>query len=129
MNEKLIKKAKDKSKKIIGYTIWGLVVILVVSTIKNISRVTAIRSEVDKEKQRLEKMQADNTKLQEQINEAQSEEFIDKQIRDKLGLTREGEAIVVLPDEEIIRNFAPPKVSEEQTLPDPNWLKWKKLFF
>lgn len=120
---------KLKFKTLLGYAAWIFVVILLVSTIKNINRVISIRKQVNEEKQRVEKMQADNAKLQAQIMEAQGSEFIEKQIRDKLGLTKAGEVVVVLPDESVVRSLAPPITVNEETLPDPNWLKWKKLFF
>ncbi len=128
MNEKRLELVKKKFGKLIGYTIWGLIVIFSISTVKNISRVVSIRKQVEEERVRVEKMEAENKALQTQINEAQGTEFIEKQMRDKLGLTKEGEAMVVLPDEEIVKSFAPPLSTIENSLPDPNWMKWKKLF-
>ena len=118
-----------KFKSVLEYAIWFLVVLLLISTVRNIGRVISIRKQVEVERQKVEKMQADNAKLQTQIAEAQGQDFIEKQIRNKLGLTKEGEAMVVLPDESIVRSLAPSLTSEEETLPDPNWKKWQKLFF
>lgn len=128
MNEKRLELVKKKFGKFIGYTIWGLIIIFSISTVKNINRVVSIRKQVEEERVRVEKMEAENKALQTQINEAQGTEFIEKQMRDKLGLTKEGEAMVVLPDEEIVKSFAPPLSTIENSLPDPNWMKWKKLF-
>jgi cell division protein FtsB len=116
------------TKKALGYATWALIAFLLISTIRNINRVAGIRTQVEKERQRVEKMQADNAKLEEQIAETQGSDFIEKQIRNKLGLAKVGEAIVVLPDEEILRKLAPQITSEEDVLPDPNWKKWLKLF-
>lgn len=129
MVDKKTELLKLKFKNILGYAAWIFVVILLVSTVKNVNRVLSIRKQVEEEKLRVEKMQADNAKLQAQIMEAQGSEFIEKQIRDKLGLTKAGEVVVVLPDEAIVKSMAPPVTTNEETLPDPNWLKWKKLFF
>ncbi len=115
-------------KKVLSIGTWALVVLLLISTLRNIQKVAGIRSQVEKERQKVEKMQADNTKLEEQIAQAQGSDFIEKQIRDKLGLVKPGEAIVVLPDIEILKKLAPQETSEEDTLPDPNWKKWLKLF-
>ena len=118
-----------KFKSVLGYAIWFLAALISISTVRNIGRVVSIRKQVEAERQKVEKMQADNAKLQTQIAEAQGQDFIEKQIRNKLGLTKEGEAMVVLPDESIVRSLAPSLTSEEETLPDPNWKKWEKLFF
>lgn len=128
MADKKLELLKLKFKSLLGYATWFLVAALLVSTVKNVNRVIGIREQVREEQERVEKMQADNAKLQVQIAEAQGSDFIEKQIRDKLGLSREGEAIVVLPDESIVRSFAPTTTTSEETLPDPNWKKWLKLF-
>jgi cell division protein FtsB len=127
--DKKLETIKLKFKSLWGYVIWIIVIILVFSIIKNINRVLNIRKQVQIERQRVEKMQAENVGLQAKINQAQGQDFIDKQIRDKLGLTKEGEAIVILPDESIVRSLAPSVSTNQDTLPDPNWKKWKKLFF
>ena len=129
MKNKKLGLLEVKFKSVLGYTIWFLIVLLLISTVRNIGRVINIRKQVEVERQKVEKMQADNVKLQTQIAEAQGQDFIEKQIRNKLGLTKEGEAMVVLPDESIVRSLAPSLTSEEETLPDPNWKKWEKLFF
>ena len=128
MADKKLELLKLKFKRLLGYATWFLVAALLVSTVKNVNRVIGIREQVREEQERVEKMQADNAKLQTQIAEAQGSDFIEKQIRDKLGLSKEGEAIVVLPDESIVRSFAPTTTTSEETLPDPNWKKWLKLF-
>lgn len=128
MADKKLELLKLKFKRLLGYATWFLVAALLVSTVKNVNRVIGIREQVREEQERVEKMQADNAKLQTQIAEAQGSDFIEKQIRDKLGLSKEGEAIVVLPDESIVRSFAPTITTSEETLPDPNWKKWLKLF-
>jgi cell division protein FtsB len=120
---------KNRFKNLFGYAIWILIALLIASTVKNVNRILAIRRQVDEERQKTQKIEEDNAKLQREIAEAQGSDFIEKQIRDKLGLSKAGEAIVVLPDESIVRSLAPPKTIEEETLPDPNWKKWEKLFF
>ena len=119
----------DWLKKALGWGTWILVVLLLVSTVRNIQRVKGIRSQVEKEREKVAKMQAENAQLEEQIAIAEGTNFIEKQIRNKLGLVKPGEAIVVLPDTEILKKMAPQIVTEEDILPDPNWKKWKKLFF
>jgi cell division protein FtsB len=129
MNEKNINTIKTKFGKVFGYAAWGLIIIFSVSIFKNINRVMNIKKQVEVERQKVEKIKAENESLQAQIDEAQSQDFIEKQMRDKLGLTKEGEVVVILPDEEIVKNLAPSLTSIGSTLPDPNWVKWKKLFF
>jgi cell division protein FtsB len=125
---KIIESAKNKAKKLFGLAAWVLALFLLISTVRNIARVRAINSLVQDEKNKVEQMKAENAKLQAQIAQTQGEAFIEKQIRDKLGFAKAGEAIVVLPDVAILRKLAPQVPVEENSLPDPNWKKWLKLF-
>ena len=125
---KVIENVKTKAKKLLGVATLVLVLLLLISTIKNIGRVRSINNAVQKEKDKVEKMKEENARLEAQIAQTQGSAFIEKQIRDKLGLAKAGEAIVVLPDSEILRKLAPQMPVEENTLPDPNWRKWLKLF-
>ena len=115
--------------KVGGYAIWVLIVILSLSVFKSFGRTAQIKAQIEAEKAKLAKIQAENNKLQEELVQTQNPNFIEKEVRNKLGLGKQGEAIVVLPDADILRNLAPKKVVEVDTLPDPNWKKWEKLFF
>ncbi|KKS95820.1 MAG: coiled-coil [Microgenomates group bacterium GW2011_GWC1_43_13] len=125
---KIIEYVKIKAKTLLGIATWVLALLLLVSTVRNIGRVRGINSAVQEEKQKVEKMKDENAALEAQIAQTQGSAFIEKQIRDKLGLAKEGEAIVVLPDVEILRKLAPQTTVEQNSLPDPNWRKWLKLF-
>ena len=124
----IVEKVKIKAKKLFGLAIWILAFLLLISTVKNIQKVADINSAVRTEKAKVEKMQEENAQLAAQIAQTQGDAYIEKQIRDKLGLAKPGEAIVVLPDADILRQLAPQIPVEENTLPDPNWKKWMKLF-
>lgn len=125
---KIIENVKSKAKILLSLATWVLVLLLLISTIKNIGRVRNIEGAVQKEKDTVEKIKEENARLEAQIAQTQGSAFIEKQIRDKLGLAKFGEAIVVLPDVEILKKLAPQTPVEENTLPDPNWKKWLKLF-
>ena len=124
----ILEKVKIKAKTLLGLAAWVLALFLLVSTVRNIGRVRSINSAVQAEKDKVEKMKEENAALEAQIAETQGSAFIEKQIRDKLGLAKEGEAIVVLPDAEILKKLAPQTPVEQNSLPDPNWRKWVKLF-
>lgn len=116
-------------RRIIGYLTWIFAIILIVSSVRNVKKTLEIRKEIEKERGVVKNMEIANSKLQEEIIRAQSQDFIDKQIRNKLGLTKDGETVVILPDESIVKNLAPKIDIDEEDLPDPNWVKWRKLFW
>jgi hypothetical protein len=70
-----------------------------------------------------------NAELGKRLAEVKSQDYIEKQLRDKLGLAKPGEIVVVMPDADTLRKLAPKPVEEEAVLPDPTWKKWLRLFF
>jgi len=129
MKVKKFESIKLRFKGLLWYATWILIIILLASTVKNIGKVNAIRKQIEDERIKVERMQTENVELQSRIVESQGSDFIEKQIRDKLGLSREGEAIVILPEESVVKSLSPPQTTQEDILPDPNWRKWFKLFF
>jgi len=111
-----------------GYIIWFFIVILTVGLFKNISRMHKVGQDIDAEKDKIGKIQKDNNELQAQVIESQNPEFIEKEIRNKLGLVKTGETVVILPDEDTLKKLAPQPQNDEETLPDPNWKRWLNLF-
>jgi cell division protein FtsB len=74
--------------------------------------------------QRLEKAQAENQKLKSELENTQSDQFVEEEARNKLGMAREGEQVVILP------NSA--KIGEERKQDQKkleNWQKWMALLF
>ena len=115
-------------EKFSGYIILGLVVLMIFSLFGSISKMKDVNLVVNKEIAKIEALKKEKERLQADLEKAQSEEFMEKQLRDKLGMAKEGEIVVILPDAETVKKFAPSINSEEETLPDPNWRKWLKLF-
>ncbi len=125
---KVGKDIKEFFGRVWGYAVWVLILILTISVIRNVRKAISIRSEIAREQTKVDKIKEENARLEREILQTQSGAFIEKQVRDRLGLVKEGEATVVLPDEEILRRLAPQIPPESHTLPDPNWKKWIQLF-
>lgn len=128
MNRKFAEIFNIKIGKVVSWGIWFLILVLTMSVIKNIRRASQIKTEIRTEKTKVEKIKSENAQLEAQIANTQGLEFVEKEIRNRLGLAKEGEWMVILPDEEIVRKLAPKTQLDEDTLPDPNWKKWLKLF-
>ncbi len=84
------------------------------------------RDYVYKRADSLKAVQAENAQLKQQVEVAQKPEFIEKEAREKLGMTKEGETIVIMPKSQYpISNIQLQAESEKL----PNWKKWWRLFF
>ena len=105
-----------------------LCVVLTFSLVGNLKNVRNAQKIVADKESEVEKAQREQEELKRRIDYSQSQEYIEKQLRDNLGLAKEGEIVVVMPPAEVLRSFAPSEPEEEETLPDPNWKKWLHLF-
>ena len=76
----------------------------------------------------LEAEKAENARLKRELTIASKPDFIEKEARDKLGLAKEGEIVLVLPDNETLKKLAPVIPDEEEVTLKPNWKKWIDLF-
>lgn len=129
MFEKFTEKLKEKLRVYSNYLLIFIFLLMFVSLIRNILRVVESNKRIEKAQNQVEKLKKENEELEEKLAVTKSEEYIEKQLRDKLGLAKEGEIVIVLPDEKILETFAPSLEEEEETLPDPNWKKWLKMFY
>jgi len=77
----------------------------------------------------VEKLSEENKNLGVTLYEEDKDFVMEKELRDSLGLSRQGEVVVVLPDglvNKTIEERKQEKTSEEQL---SNWKKWWNLFF
>lgn len=103
--------------------------VLASSLIKSLRRIKEGNTVIEKTKIKLLKINEENKKLAEQLEITQSEEFIEKQLRDKLGLAKVGEIVLVLPEASIVKKLSPIIPEEEEVKPKSNWQKWVELFY
>lgn len=99
-------------------------VILAVNSAKRIHSFSQTAQKVQEAEDRLEKLRKENEALKNELKYKESSEFAEREIRNKLGLVREGEAIVVIPQE---LDEKAQEYGKEDTR--PNWQKWRDLFF
>ncbi len=103
-------------------------VLLSITLARNILIISSANQRIQRIKNEIAELEQKNTILKKQIETSQTDEFKEKQARDKLGLVKEGESVIVLPDEETLRQFSPKTEEEQESLPDPIWKRWVKLF-
>jgi len=127
-NQEITDYFKEKLSDYSKYLLIFGVVIVAVSLVRNIIRAINIKSKIKEEEKKVLILKQERDELEKKVAEAESDAYVEKQLRDKLGLAKEGEIILVLPEDEILRKIAPIISEEEDILPDPNWKKWLKLF-
>ncbi|MCX6791579.1 MAG: septum formation initiator family protein [Candidatus Gottesmanbacteria bacterium] len=106
------------------------VVILIISITMGIGIIRSVYTLSQKkgiiaERQRvLRGLIAENSQLQQELLESTSPAFIEQAARDKLGLVREGETVVIMDKSQILN---PDSQKNHQELPP--WKQWWALFF
>ncbi len=103
-------------------------ILLSVTLVRNVLIIASANKKIQKTKNEILELEQKNEILKKQIEIAQTAEFKEKQARDKLGFVKEGEVVIVLPDEQTLKQFAPKTEEEKETLPAPIWKRWMKLF-
>lgn len=71
------------------------------------------------------KLEAKNKNLKKKLNEVQSKEFIEEQARDKLGFSKNGETVIIIPEDKLKHILGASQAAEIRL---PNWLGWLKVF-
>lgn len=72
-------------------------------------------------------LQERNKELKSKLTEIQTPEFVEKIARDKLGLSKKGETIVIIPDQTIKMVLGASNSAQVVRLPNP--LGWLRLFW
>lgn len=114
--------------KISFYFLLVFLVLLILSLFRNYQKVKDVDQQIRNKEAEVQKIREEGEELEKRLALAQSDEFIEKQLRDKLGMAKEGEIVVILPPDDVLRKIAPKIVEEEEILPDPNWKRWLKVF-
>lgn len=118
-----------KITKIINLIFVFVSLSIALSLVRNILQSKNADEKLTEAQARLDGLKQQQEELKAELTQVLSKEFQEKQARDQLGLAKEGEIVLVLPDENVLRALSPRnKPQEKLTLPDPNWKQWLKLF-
>lgn len=115
-------------KKYLKIALLVFLVLFFASLTRNIAKIRASGGKIGLKAQEVKELELQQEELQKELARIESAEYIEKQLRDNLGYSKEGEIIIVLPEDEILREIGKLKVENIDALPDPNWVRWAKLF-
>lgn len=98
---------------------------LIISFSRSVWDLWQKQGEIEKTKAKVEDLKAENNRLKGQLEYTKTDEFVEKEARDKLNLVRPGETVVMIPDSVLKAATA----AASPTPPPPNWEQWMRLFF
>ncbi len=114
-------------KKSWRFLLLALSLFLIFNFSKNLWQWPQARKRLEETQKKLQALKLKNWQLQQEKKRRESPEFIEEEIRNKLLMTKEGETIVVLP-EEIFPKVASASVNQEEKTEKPAWRQWWELF-
>ena len=113
-------------KRLIRYLILILGIYLVISLSRELFNLIKKGERTKEMEGKIEELRVKNKELKENLEYVKSEEFVEKEARDRLNMAKEDEVIVVLPEGLELRDQQLEASSEEDW---PNWQRWLRLFF
>lgn len=117
---------KISTKKVISL----LFLLATLSIVRSIYGLLGKDDAIDEARARVEELKREQVELIELQKEVNSAEFVEREARNRLGLAKEGEVVVILPPEDVLKRLAPPiEELEEYFEEDPIWRRWTKMFF
>lgn len=111
-------------RKLTRIAILGICIIMGIGIVKTVYTISQKKGIIAERQKILSELTDKNKKLQEELREATSPAFIEQAARDKLGLVREGETVVIMDKSQILN---PDNQKNPQEL--PSWKQWWRLFF
>lgn len=113
--------------RVIRLVIIGVSAILVVNLSRSIWDLWRRRDIVAERQEVLHRLEIENKRLKDELTYSESPLFIEQEARNRLGLGREGEEVVLLPKEQGTGDKK--QATEEGKESVPNWKRWWRLFF
>lgn len=110
-------------RNLILFLAFVFAIFLIINGIRRLITFKGTSEKVGEAEEKLENLKSENERLKQEFAYKKSDQFKEKEIRDKLGLVKEGETLVIVPkdDERLTTN--------DESENKPNWEKWKELFF
>lgn len=112
-------------KIVLGSTIL-LVLFLGYNLVVQITDAVRSQDRLSSQAETVYELEAENRQLKKKLSEVQSIEFIEKESRNKLGLGKAGETLVIIPEEKLKQILG---ASQSAVVRLPNWLGWFRIFF
>ena len=103
------------------YIITFVCLFIIINTVRSLGDLYKAQGRLVETKRELAEAQANQKKLLAQKNWVESDKFVEEQARNKLGMGRPGETVIILP-ESLQQSTGRAAVTEEA-----NWKKWVAL--
>lgn len=112
-------------RKIITILAVLLILLVAYNLVNQILRAFKASDRLSSVAEKVYSLEAQNKELKKKLEEIKLPRFIEQQARDKLGLSKKGETIVIIPEQKLKEVLG---VSQSAQIRFSNWQGWLKLF-
>lgn len=113
-------------KQLVSWVMLFIALLLVVSLTKGIFEILSVYDRVAEAENEVVKLEAQKRSLERQVTERTTEGYVERQIRNKLHLSRPGEQVVVLSENSSLQSSAQSVITDQEV---PIWRQWVELFW
>lgn len=107
-----------------------LAIIFSANLVKSVLETRANLGRLDRLKKEVSTLASGVESLKKEEEYKKSPEFLEREARDKLGLVKKDEKLLILPETgNILRGSDAQIVNDVKIDKTPNWVKWKKFLF
>lgn len=110
-------------KRLLGLSIVVICLYLIMTSVRALVGLWQAGDKITVRERALVTLERENRSLLAEQAKASSSGFVEKMARDKLGLSKPGEEVIVVPEELVAER------SVASVAAVPNWKKWVKLWF
>lgn len=120
----------EQRKKVGSVVILGVAIYMIVALIRNLMDFSGLGSRVEEINAEVENLKKENERLKVVSERVNTQEFEEYTIREKLGMVKPGEMVVLLPNDYLDQKKGS-NLEEEIVVQESvaNWQKWLKLFW
>lgn len=115
------------SRRMVRFIVIVVSIVIVINLSRSIWDLWRRRDVLGERQEVLRRVEEENRRLQSELEYTQSPEFIEQEARNRLGLGREGETVVLLPKQQETRDMRQETGEMQKNV--PNWKRWWRLFF
>lgn len=109
-------------KKVLNLLVLLVGGVVIINLILGCVRLWRAGGRVEEAAGKVEELRRNKEELKKRLEYVRSGEFIEKEAREKLGMAKADEVVVILPKLE-------ERQGEKKEEEAPNWKKWQRLFF
>ncbi|OGV93810.1 hypothetical protein A3B57_03485 [Microgenomates group bacterium RIFCSPLOWO2_01_FULL_47_10] len=115
-------------KKWLSLGITFLLVLSVVGLAKNLIGFSTIKNRFMEAQQQVDVLETEKKQFEAQLQPEDQAFIEEEQLRNGLGLAREGETVVIIPKEVLEKNLQELQTGKTKAEEKANWQKWVALF-